>query len=402
MVDGKSGQLLAKQIEAQLRSHVIGSWLDLGFFNWYSTSKPLNSYADLEGLKIRNNGGAGQAWRTQFMGAIPNTTPLPNVALALSQGTFDGLITSHETVASGQFWESGIRHSLEDHQFIGEYIPMVSLAFWQKLSADLQQAFTALWQENVSAYRANMATAQSRARELAQSHGISIVEPSPDELEAKRRVMMIYQGQVGRSSRSWVPAFAGTSGVERRFNLVGTCFRHPESHLMMRTWDRVEKALVGVLGLAALAFALWQVLSRYFFPRQSISYAEEVIVYLVIWAIMIVSSQLVRTDSHVRPDLVLKVVPAGVARWMEVFNCLAAIVFCAALVWYGRQVVEVALLIDERSASDLRFPMWVYYAALPAGGLLMLIRYIVRLAGLIARSEHSVTPPGRHELPGID
>ena len=200
VVDGKSGQLLGKQIEAQLRSHVIGSWLDLGFFNWYSTSKPLNSYSDLEGLKIRNNGGAGQAWRTQFMGAIPNTTPLPNVPLALSQGTFDGLITSHETVASGQFWESGIRHSLEDHQFIGEYIPMVSLAFWQKLSADLQQAFTRLWQENVSAYRANMATAQLRARDLAQSHGISIVEPSPDELEAKRRVMMIYQGQVVKGS----------------------------------------------------------------------------------------------------------------------------------------------------------------------------------------------------------
>jgi hypothetical protein len=33
---------------------------------------------------------------------------------------------------------------------------------------------------------------------------------------------------------------------------------------MMKTWDRVERTLVGVLGLAALAFALWQVLSRYF------------------------------------------------------------------------------------------------------------------------------------------
>src|SRR4029077_15731765 len=77
--------------------------------NWYSTSKPLASYADLKGLKIRNAGGAGQAWRTQFVGAVPNTTPLPNVPLALSQGTFDGLITSNETIASGQFWESGIR-----------------------------------------------------------------------------------------------------------------------------------------------------------------------------------------------------------------------------------------------------------------------------------------------------
>jgi Bacterial extracellular solute-binding protein, family 7 len=70
VVDGKPGQLLASQIEARLNAHVIGPWLDLGFFNWYSTSKPLTSYADLKGLKIRNNGGAGQAWRTQFMGAI--------------------------------------------------------------------------------------------------------------------------------------------------------------------------------------------------------------------------------------------------------------------------------------------------------------------------------------------
>jgi C4-dicarboxylate transporter DctQ subunit len=172
---------------------------------------------------------------------------------------------------------------------------------------------------------------------------------------------------------------------------------------MMKIWDRAEQTVVGLLGLTALGFALWQAVSRYFFPRESISYAEEVMVYLLIWAIMIVSSQLVRTDSHVRPDLVLNVVPARVARWMEIFNCIAAIVFCGALVWYGRQVVEIALLIDEHSASDLRFPMWIYYGALPTGGLLMLIRYVIRLAGLV--SGRNVIAPhraGAHELPGLD
>jgi TRAP-type C4-dicarboxylate transport system substrate-binding protein len=201
VVDGKAGRLVAAQIEQRLSSHVFGPWLDLGFFNWYSTSKPLNSYGDLKGLKIRNNGGAGQAWRTQFLGATPNTTPLPNVPLALSQGTFDGLITTHETVASGQFWESGIRHALEDHQFVGEYIPLVSSAFWQKLSADLRQIFTDVWWANVSTYRADMAAAQSRARELVRQHDVSIVEPSPDELEATRRVMMIHQEQMVQLSR---------------------------------------------------------------------------------------------------------------------------------------------------------------------------------------------------------
>src|SRR5580692_7526192 len=115
--------------------------------------------------------------------------------------------------------------------------------------------------------------------------------------------------------------------------------------MMMKVWNRVEQTIAGLLGLAALLLALWQVVARYILPQHSISYAEEVIVYLMIWAIMIVSSQLVRTNSHVRPDLVLNVVPAGIARWLEVFNCTAAIVFCGALVWYGRQVVDIALLI---------------------------------------------------------
>ncbi len=200
-VDGSPGRLLAAQIEEKLSAHVIGPWLDLGFFNWYSTSKPLNSYGDLRGMKIRNNGGAGQAWRTQFMGAVPNTTPLPNVALALSQGTFDGLITTNETVASAHYWEAGIRHALEDHQFIGEYIPIFSLAFWKKLSPDLQQVLMDLWRENIPAYRTNMAAAQAHARDTIQEHGIAIVVPAPEELAATRQKMMADQEQIAKQSK---------------------------------------------------------------------------------------------------------------------------------------------------------------------------------------------------------
>jgi C4-dicarboxylate-binding protein DctP len=200
-VDGQPGQLIAKQIEQKLASHVLGPWLDLGSFNWYSTSRPLNSYADLKGLKIRNSGGPGQAWRTRFMGAVPNTTPLPNVALGLSQGTFDGLITTNETIASAQFWESGVRHALEDRQFTGEYIPIVSLTFWQKLSPDLQQAFTDIWRQNIAEYRAKMAAAQSHARDLVMSHGIKIVVPPADELAAKRQEMLAQQEHLAMLSR---------------------------------------------------------------------------------------------------------------------------------------------------------------------------------------------------------
>jgi len=213
VIDGPPGKLLAQQVEQQLNSHVIGPWLDLGFFNWYSTSKPLNSYADLKGMKIRNSGGAGQAWRTQFMGAIPNTTPLPNVSLGLSQGTFDGLITSNETISSGQFWESGIRHGFEDHQFVAEYIPLLSRVFWQKLSPELQQIFTDQWRDNISAYRASMAAAQARARENLQAHGIKIVVPSAEEIAATRQEMMAKQEQAAKLSKISPEMLAALSAV---------------------------------------------------------------------------------------------------------------------------------------------------------------------------------------------
>jgi C4-dicarboxylate transporter DctQ subunit len=144
-------------------------------------------------------------------------------------------------------------------------------------------------------------------------------------------------------------------------------------------WDTIERTLVGILGAIAMVVGIVQVAGRYFFPAYAISSAEEVIVYLVVWAVMIVSSQLVRSDGHVRPDLVLRLVPPSGQRWMEAFNCVVALVFCGGMVWYGYQIVDTSLLLDERSSSGLQFPMWIYYASLPAGGVLMTVRYCIRL-----------------------
>jgi C4-dicarboxylate transporter DctQ subunit len=144
-------------------------------------------------------------------------------------------------------------------------------------------------------------------------------------------------------------------------------------------WDRVERTLVGLLGAIAMLVGLVQVVGRYLVPAYAISWAEEVIVYLVVWGVMIISSQLVRTDGHVRPDLVLRMAGPRGQRWMEMFNCVVALVFCAGMVWYGVSITYGSWQLDERSASDLGFPMWIYYSSLPAGGLLMTVRYVIRL-----------------------
>jgi C4-dicarboxylate-binding protein DctP len=198
IIDGKPGQFLNTQIQQKLRSHVLGPYLDLGFQNWYSANKPIASLADLKGMKIRNSGGAGQAWRARFLGAIPNTTAWPNVPLALSQGTFDGLVSSNESLVSAKLWDAGVKFALEDHQWIAEYIPLLSQVFWDKLSPDQQKMMTDLWAQNVPTYRANMVAAQTRARATLQEHGVKFSDPTTEESAAERKKMMAEQDQVAK------------------------------------------------------------------------------------------------------------------------------------------------------------------------------------------------------------
>ena len=198
VTDGTAGQRLGGEIEAKLRSHVLGPWIDLGYQNWYTVSKPIETLADFKGMKIRSPGGAGIAWRIRFAGGIPNTTAWPNVPLALSQGTFDGLVSTDESLTTAKLWEAGVKYSFADHQFIGEYIPMVSLAFWSKLPADLQKLLTDTWAENIGAYRKSMLERQVAGRETLKANGVKIVDSSPAEIAAARKAMLAEQDSVAK------------------------------------------------------------------------------------------------------------------------------------------------------------------------------------------------------------
>jgi C4-dicarboxylate-binding protein DctP len=199
VTDGRAGAMINAEVEQKLRSHVLGAWLDNGFNNWFSTRKPLNSLADLKGMKIRNSGSAGQSWRTQFFGGIPNVTPWPNVPLALSQNTFDGLISSDDSVVSATLWESGVRYVYEDHNFFGAYIPMVSNLFWSKLPPDLQAVMTKVWADNIGGYRAAMTASQAKARGTLEAHGVTVVDQPPAETVSVRQKMLADQDTVAAS-----------------------------------------------------------------------------------------------------------------------------------------------------------------------------------------------------------
>ena len=196
--DGPVGQKIDAELQQKLGASVIGPWLQLGYSNHYSTRRALNDFKDLEGMKLRNSGGAGQFVRAKFFGAIPNMTPWPDVPLSLSQGNFDGLTTTNESAASAKLWDSGLRYVLEDHEYIGYYVPMVSLVFWKKLPPDLQKLVVDVWAQNIPAYRANMAAAQAKARTTLEEHGVKFSDPTPEQTAEARKQMLVEQDQLAK------------------------------------------------------------------------------------------------------------------------------------------------------------------------------------------------------------
>ncbi len=102
---------------------------------------------------------------------------------------------------------------------------------------------------------------------------------------------------------------------------------------MITLWNRYERRLIGLLGAFALMIGTYQIAGRYIRPEFAAPWANEVGVYVVVWAVFIAGSNLVATDSHVRPDLVLRVLSPQVRRVVEIGNSLCALAFCAGLAW---------------------------------------------------------------------
>jgi TRAP-type transport system periplasmic protein len=193
VVDGAIGQKINGEIEAKTGGKVLGPWLDLGSLEVYSTRRPIRTIADLEGLKLRSPGGAGMALRAAAFGAIPNTTPWSDVPLALSQGNFDALVSTDETLTSGKLWEAGVKFGFVDHEYPAFYVPIVGGEVWKKLKPEDQKLMVDLWARNIGRYRDLARTAQEKAHKTLQEHGVVFITPTEAEAAAARAKLLAFQ-----------------------------------------------------------------------------------------------------------------------------------------------------------------------------------------------------------------
>jgi len=108
-------------------------------FRSMTTKDPLNSPADAAGKKLRTFPNEMMRWTLEAMGFNIQIMPLPEVYLAIQQGTVSGQENPIDTIYSNKFYEVAPNVTLTQHVY--SPIPLaISEKTWQKMSPADQKA----------------------------------------------------------------------------------------------------------------------------------------------------------------------------------------------------------------------------------------------------------------------
>ncbi|MCB1362339.1 MAG: TRAP transporter substrate-binding protein DctP [Rhodobacter sp.] len=196
IVDGPVGQRLAQMVADKMHVVALTGWYILGEINTYSTNRPLNSLADFQGLQIRTPGGAGTLAYIEEAGATPVTLPFTDVPLALQQGAIDAMMSSNASIVSASLQETGLRYAYLNRVAIGYYVPIISQAYWDQLTAEQQQMVRDTWAEFVPQQRVAAAEEQNAARQTLEAGGMVFVDQPAEEAAAMRERLQPAQEQL--------------------------------------------------------------------------------------------------------------------------------------------------------------------------------------------------------------
>jgi C4-dicarboxylate transporter DctQ subunit len=140
-----------------------------------------------------------------------------------------------------------------------------------------------------------------------------------------------------------------------------------------RIIDKVEGFFIASVLAIATILTFTQVLFRYGL-NDSIFWAEEAILYLIISMSFLSTSLGIRRGTHITVDVLKAMISKP---YLPIFKAVSAIIgmaFAAALLYYGGKLFMVTLMRGQLSPA-LRMPIASIYALIPITALLQVYRY---------------------------
>jgi tripartite ATP-independent transporter DctP family solute receptor len=153
----------------------LATW-EAGFRNM-TTREPLSSPADAKGKKLRTFPNEMMRWTLEAVGFTVQIMPLPEVYLAIQQGTVSGQENPIDTIYANKFYEVAKNVTLTQHVY--SPIPLaIAEKTWQKLSAPDRDAITKAGQEAGAWIRNEIRSNDDRQLKEMQAKGATIARPS--------------------------------------------------------------------------------------------------------------------------------------------------------------------------------------------------------------------------------
>ena len=140
---------------------------------------------------------------------------------------------------------------------------------------------------------------------------------------------------------------------------------------------RVPYVITGVIFLAAAFINIANVIGRYVFSAP-IFWAEEVLVFMVIWAVFLSAIAITFNGGHLSMDLFYAKLKAP---WKQIVNGLIVAVFLVCTVFTAMQSYTVVMLYvgNGNVSPAAEVPLYIPHAALLVGFGFMALAVICRL-----------------------
>jgi len=145
-----------------------------------------------------------------------------------------------------------------------------------------------------------------------------------------------------------------------------------------------EEALAGALLVVMAVLAFLNIVVRYF-TRYSFAFTEEIEVAALVWISMLGAAVGFRESVHLGFTILRDRFPRPVRRALAASSSLIAVITMGALIWAGWRQIQSQIALNTTSEA-LGLPEWIYSAALPAGGLLIIVRVLEALRSEIRRA----------------
>lgn len=172
VLDGEAGEIMSVAMaDAGLMPL---AWIDAGARSFY-TQKPINSPADVSGLKIRVMNNDLYTAMISAMGGNPSPMAFGEVYQSLKTGVVDGAENNFPSFKNVAHYEVTSNYSLTEHLIIPECICVNTGAF-EALAPDVQAQVQAAAKEAGLYQRELWAEQSAQAREDVQAAGVQVNE----------------------------------------------------------------------------------------------------------------------------------------------------------------------------------------------------------------------------------